>query len=213
MNISNTNLITELICSNNKLEKELNELKLREKELSDQLRNLKLRNYNKDYFSSSRFTQRRLRIDVNRVIGILNNQLNKANLSVEKIIIREHILNESESKRDFIEMYGKQKNEKINLEKALYLKDKLLLSDVKYSDIVKEFKLEMPSIKQVKTYRGILNNNLKKNIIKIKNSYFVDIKKSISDYCMKYLLEKKESNSERTQNFNYQLTERRSEMI
>ena len=69
---------------------------------------------------------------------------------------------------DFVDIKNSQPKV-VRKDESLFMKDKLLISDTKYSLIRKEFNLDIPSIYRLKSYRKELNLGLKNDLIKIQN--------------------------------------------
>ena len=179
-------IISILISENKKLESDIKKLRDEKDKLKRQSNMFEIKTYRIPFFSSSRASKARLRSDIKKTIVSLNIKLKLANLTVKNIKLVEANNKSYENECDFIEISPIIETD-LSTEKLLYIKDRLLISDKKYDSLNKELRIGIPSISKIKSYRKVINENIKRDLIKIGNGYFVDAKNSIYEYCLKFL--------------------------
>ena len=81
------------------------------------------------------------------------------------------------------------KTEKIPIQKILYIKDKLLISDKKYASIRNDFQIDnLPTLDELFNFRMKLNSEIRTSLVRPdSNSLFTDIVGKINKYCLSFL--------------------------
>lgn len=123
------------------------------------------------FFQLSEDSQKRVISKVRKQIQILNTNIEGYAIMIDELKISRYDRENENKKKTRINVYDELGEIKMDLDVALYLKDKYLISDLKYSVIRNEFKADIPSLKRIRKKKKELNaafiyttTNLRKSI-------------------------------------------------
>ena len=183
-----SSIITSFINANSRLESKLRELTIRNEELEKKIKKYELSAFRTEYFSSEVRTKQRILKNIRDIFSNINEDFcqSKVNLSIKSVQITEKNEHNFSLDKNFVNI---SKEEKYNISKVLYTKDKLLLADKKYASIRSDLDLHnLPSLDELYNYRTELNNSLRSNLVKpTSSSIFTDIVAKINNQCRLFL--------------------------
>lgn len=152
--------------------------------LEQQIVNFNPRNF---YFQLSEAAQKKIKKKIKQQIEILNTNIEGYGIMIEEIkIVRFDRENELEKKISII-IFDDLGTINIDVANALFLKDKYLISDIKYNIIRNKLKADIPSLKRIKRKRKELNIEFIYRFPNLGKSCFTDIKVKIQQHLIKYL--------------------------
>ena len=141
--------------------------------------------------STSKWTWKRMHLKLVDLFKEINEELlcSKIGLTIERVNLVEDNQHTHSTDRDFvtISQYSTAAVCTVSKDRGLYIKDRNLISDLKFSNVLKQFGVDI----NVLAFRQEINEVLKADTFKVTNySYFVNVKKMIHDYCRAYLQSK-----------------------